>query len=106
MAQSQTRPAKSIDKVDPVWARIRKEAEDAARREPELATFLYENILHHDTLENAVIHRVSERLGNTDVSGDLIRHAYTHALDHEPTIGEALRADIVATVDPAPPTNR
>ena len=39
MAQYQTRPA--LDKVDPVWARIRREAEDVARREPELATFIY-----------------------------------------------------------------
>ena len=106
MAQSQARPAKGLDKVDPVWARIRKEAEDAARREPELATFIYENILHHDTLEAAVVHRVSERLGNTDVSGDLIRQAYTDALDDEPAIGEAFRADIVATVDRDPATNR
>ena len=49
MAQFQTRPAKALDKVDPVWARIRSEAEDVARREPEFATFIYENILHHDT---------------------------------------------------------
>ena len=83
MAQSQARPAKGIDKVDPVWARIRKEAEDAARREPEFATFLYENVLHHDTLEAAIIHRVSERLGNTDISGDLIRQGYTDALDSD-----------------------
>jgi serine O-acetyltransferase len=106
MAQSQTRPAKGLDKVDPVWARIRKEAEDAARREPELATFLYETILHHDALEAAVVHRVSERLGNADVSGDLIRQAYTDALDDEPAIGEAFRADIVATVDRDPATTR
>jgi serine O-acetyltransferase len=106
MAQSQTRPVKGIDKVDPVWARIRKEAEDAARREPEFATFLYENILHHDTLEAAVVHRVSERLGNADISGDLIRQAYTDALEDEPAIGEAFRADIVATVDRDPATNR
>ena len=66
MAQQQTRPAKSLDKVDPVWTRIRQEAEDVTRREPELATFMFENILHHDTLEAAVIHRVSERLGNAD----------------------------------------
>ena len=39
MAQYQTRPAKALDKVDPVWARIRSEAEDVARREPEVATF-------------------------------------------------------------------
>jgi serine O-acetyltransferase len=106
MAQYQTRPAKGLDKVDPVWTRIRQEAEDVTRREPELATFIYENGLHPGTLEAAVIHRVSERLGNADVSGDLIRQAFGDALDDEPTIGEAFRADIVATVDRDPATQR
>jgi serine O-acetyltransferase len=106
MAQHQTRPAKGLDKVDPVWTRIRQEAEDVTRREPELATFIYENVLHHGALEAAVIHRVSERLGNADVSGDLIRQAFGDALDDEPTIGEAFRADIVATVDRDPATQR
>jgi len=62
--------------------------------------------LHHDSLEAAVIHRVSERLGNSDVSGDLIRQAYGDALDDVPAIGEAFRADIVATVDRDPATTR
>src|SRR5512142_1214037 len=106
MAQHQTRPAKGLDKVDPVWTRIRQEAEETARREPELATFIYENILHHGSLEAAVMHRVSERLGNADISGDLIRQAYNDALEDEPTIGEAFRADIVATVDRDPATLR
>src|SRR5665647_1384889 len=106
MAQYQTKASKGLDKVDPVWTRIRQEAEDAARREPELATFLYENVLHHDSLEGAVIHRVSERLGNSDVSGDLIRQAYGDALDDQPAIGEAFRADIVATIDRDPATTR
>jgi serine O-acetyltransferase len=106
MAQFQTRPQKSLDKVDPAWTRIRGEAEEAARREPELATFLYENILHHDTLETAVIHRVSERLGNSDISGDLIRQAYGDALDDQPVLAEIFRADIVATVERDPATSR
>ena len=67
MAQQQTRPAKALDKVDPVWARIRSRSGRRQRaREPELATFIYANILHHDTLEAAVVHRVSERLGSAD----------------------------------------
>jgi len=106
MAQFQVRPAKGFDKVDPVWSRIRSEAEDAARREPELSTFIYENVLHHESLEAAVIHRVSERLGNSDVSGDLIRQAYGDALKDQPAIGEFFRADIVATVDRDPATTR
>ena len=59
MAQHQTRPAKGLDKVDPVWTRIRDEAEEIARREPELATFIFANILQHDSLEAAVVQRVA-----------------------------------------------
>jgi serine O-acetyltransferase len=106
MAQVQARPAKGLDKVDPVWSRIRSEAEDVAHREPELAAFIYENILHHDTLEGAVIHRVSQRLDHADLSADLIRQAYRDALEDEPALGEMFRADIVATVDRDPATTR
>ena len=106
MAQQQTRPAKAINKVDPVWSRIRTEAEDIVRREPELASFIFSSVLHHDTLEAAVVHRLAERLSHVDVSGELIRQAYADALDDQPQIGEAFRADIVATVDRDPATNR
>ena len=105
MAQQQVR-AGALEKVDPVWARIRREAEEIARREPELATFIYSTILHHDTLEAAVVHRVAERLDSPEVSAELIRQAYADALENEPSIGAAFRADIVATVDRDPATNR
>jgi len=106
MPHYQTRPAKALDKVDPVWARIREEAEDVARREPELATFIYENVLHHASLEAAVVHRVSQRLDHADVSAELIRQAYLDALEDAPELGDAFRADIVATVDRDPAANR
>ena len=106
MAQQQTRPARAIDKVDPVWARIRTEAEDIVRHEPELATFLYSTILHHDTLEAAVVHRLADRLDRPDISGELIRQVFADAIAHERSIGDAFRADIVATVDRDPATHR
>src|SRR6188474_1927782 len=105
MAQQQVR-AGGLEKVDPVWARIRTEAEEVVRREPELATFIYSTILHHDTLEAAVVHRVTQRLDHPDVSAELIRQAYEDALDSEPALGSAFRADIVATVDRDPAANR
>src|SRR4029077_19447961 len=52
------------------------------------------------------IHRVSERLRHSDVSGDLIRQAYSEAVSEEPSLGEIFRADIVATVDRDPATSR
>jgi serine O-acetyltransferase len=104
MAQTQTKPA--LHKVDPVWARIRREAEDVVRREPELATFIYSTILHHDTLEAAVVYRLSERLDHAALAGELIRQAYADALEDTPAIGDSFRADIVATVDRDPATHR
>ncbi len=106
MAQAQLQTANALDKVDPVWARIRAEAEEVVRREPELATFIYATILHHDTLEAAVIHRMTERLDRPEVSAELIRQAYADALESEPSIGASFRADIVATIDRDPATNR
>src|ERR1700688_4838207 len=96
MAQHQVRPA--LDTVDPVWARIRREAEDLVHREPELATFIFSTILHHDRLEAPVVHRVAQRLDHPAVSAELIRQAYEDALEGDPSIGAALPGDIVATV--------
>jgi len=106
MAQKQSRPTQAVEKLDPVWARIRDEAEAIVRSEPEIGTFIYSSVLHHDTLETAVVHRVAQRLDHADVSAELIRQAYTDALEAEPRIGEAFRADIVAVFDRDPATDR
>ncbi len=104
MAQYQMKPA--LDTVDPVWVRIRREAEEVVRREPEFATFIYSTILHHDALEAAIIYRLAERLDHPAISGELIRQAYGDALKDTPSLGEAFRADLVATVDRDPATHR
>lgn len=104
MAQHQVRPA--LDKVDPVWARVRHEAEEVVKREPEFATFIYSTVLHHDTLEAAITHRIAERLDHAAVSGQLIRQAYSDALEDVPSLGEIFRADLMATADRDPATHR
>ena len=106
MAQHHSRPAEAIQKLDPVWAKIRSEAEEIVRREPEIGTFIYSSILHHDTLEAAVIHRVAERLDHADMAAELIRAAYVDALEDQPQLGEIFRADMVATYDRDPATDR
>ena len=106
MAQQQLKSVHQLDKVDPVWTRIRNEAEEVVRREPELASFIYSSILHHDRFELAVVHRIAERLDHPDVSGELIRQAYADALEDDPTIGDAFRADIAATIDRDPAAHR
>ncbi|MSQ71977.1 MAG: serine O-acetyltransferase, partial [Betaproteobacteria bacterium] len=90
----------------PVWKRIRTEAEDIARREPELAGFIQTAVLGHETLDAAIIHRIGDRLDHGDVPGELIRLAYAKALEDEPELGAIFRADIVATFDRDPATDR
>jgi serine O-acetyltransferase len=106
MAQHQTRLKSGLETVDPVWRRIRHEAEEVVRREPELASFIYSALLHHDTLESAVVHRLATRLDHPDVSSELIRQAYMGALEDDPTIGQIFRADITATIDRDPAADR
>ncbi len=92
--------------VDPVWQHIRSEAEDILRREPELASFIYSTVLHHDRLEAAVVQRIADRLDHSSLSGDLIRQAYSDALRDDPDLGNAFRADLVAVFDRDPATAR
>ena len=92
--------------LDPIWDRVRQEAEDIVRREPELASFIYSTVLHHERLEDSVVHRISERLDHSALSGDLIRQAFDEALRDDPDIGNAFRADLVAVYDRDPATSR
>lgn len=88
--------------ADPLFARMRLEAEAMMRHEPELSGFALANILHHDTLEQAVVHRLAARLNHAQLPGETIAHAYFEALAREPSLGEAFRADILAVLERDP----
>ena len=92
--------------VDPVWTRIREEAETAIRQEPSLGGLILTSLLNHETLEAAVVHRVASRLGHASVPSDLIEQTFLEALQAEPAIGDAFRADIAAVVDRDPAVTR
>lgn len=95
-----------LEACDPVWMRVRAEAEEIAGSDPTLGGFIYANILNHERLEEAVIHRLAQRLGHEDVSAELMRQAFEDALEAEPAIGDAVRADIVAVQDRDPACER
>jgi serine O-acetyltransferase len=92
--------------VDPVWTRLRQEAETVIGQEPSLASFVLSTILHHSSLEAVIVHRVGARLGHPALPSDLITHTFCDALEADPSIGEAFRADIVAVADRDPACTR
>nr|WP_319513340.1 serine O-acetyltransferase [uncultured Cohaesibacter sp.] len=92
--------------IDPVWERVRAEAESIVRAEPALSSFIYATILSHKRLENAVIHRIVDRLHNPAMDSEAIRQAYRDACASDPYIPEAMRADIRAVADRDPACER
>jgi serine O-acetyltransferase len=95
-----------VEKLDPVWDRIRSEAEEAARNDPSLGGFLFAAVLNHHSFESALCHRLTQRLSNADLSTGLVLQAFEDALEAEPDIGAAARADIVAIYDRDPACHR
>ncbi len=95
-----------LQPVDPIWTSVRDEAREAAERDPLLAAFMYSSVLNHDSLEEAVIHRISERLDHADVGADMIRHAFKLMLHDQPEWSGTIRVDIQAYYDRDPACDR
>jgi serine O-acetyltransferase len=88
--------------VDPVWARIREAAQQAASSEPVLAGTLHAAVLSQSRFENALSYHLARLAGTTEVPAALIRQIFDEALNDDPAIGYAARADIVAVADRDP----
>ena len=101
-----TSKIKSVERIDPVWDRIRREAEEITHAEPGLGGFVYSAVLAHDTFEEALAHRLAQRLGNADLSSETVVKAFHDAIAAEPEIGFAARADMIATFDRDPACKR
>ena len=92
--------------IDPIWQRVRAEAEQVVRAEPVLSSFIYSTILSHKHIENAVIHRLVDRLHNPAMDSEAVRQAYREAYASDASIAEAMRADIIAVAERDPACDR
>jgi serine O-acetyltransferase len=104
--QSPSASTEAGTRQDPVWTEICADAGAIVAAEPELASFVYANVLNHRTLEEAVAHRIATRLEHYDVPGDLIRHSFAEVLAAEPELSDIFRADIAAVYERDPACTR
>lgn len=84
------------DAADLVWRALTAEAQAAAAREPVLARLINEGILHQPSLEAALAHRISRKLGHHAISEPYLHELFIDVLDAHPQIGEQARRDIIA----------
>jgi serine O-acetyltransferase len=95
-----------LKSVDPIWFEVQSAAEAIVKAEPAMASFVFATVLNHDRLEDAIVHRIAERLESSVVSAEIIRRAFEAALIAEPALGEAMRADLAAVYDRDPACDR
>jgi serine O-acetyltransferase len=96
----------TVIEFDPLLARLRLEAEEVLRREPELGGFLYPAIMAQETVAGVVAHRVAQRLDRPEAPYAAIRQAFDACLAREPALIDAFRADLLAVVERDPACTR
>ncbi len=92
--------------LDPVWRQIRREAREIIASDPSLGGFIYAAVLNHQRFGQAIGHRLAMTLANHDINAELIIQAYSDALEKDPEIGQAARADILAVYERDPACER
>lgn len=100
------RPNPKLAELDPVWQRIREEAEIVVKAEPLLGGLVHSSILHHPTLERALAYRVALKLSSGEMSEQILREIGEEAYATEPGLAEAARSDIMATYERDPACHR
>ena len=106
MTSTKQRAQSRVQSIDPIWADIRREAEDVIRSEPALGGFVFATVLSHSHLEEAVCHRLAQRLNHSDVDAGLIGQMFSQVLNDNPGLGQAFRADLAAVHERDPACSR
>jgi serine O-acetyltransferase len=101
-----TLAAEALQSVDPIWSEVLRDAAAIMRAEPTMASFVHATILNHDRLEDAIVHRIAERLDNHVISAEVIRCAFKDALADDPGVAEGMRVDLAAVYDRDPACSR
>jgi len=89
-----------------LWEHLRSEAQEALGRDPSLTQLALASVLNRRSFDEAVIHRVAARLGADAMSFDIIVDAFARAIEAEPQLGEAFRADVSAFLERDPACQR
>jgi serine O-acetyltransferase len=98
-------PRAQVADFDPVWSRIRQEAEAAIVSEPLMGGLIHSSVLHHPSFERALAYRIALKLTSGEMSGQILREIVDGVLAEEADIARAARADIAATFDRDPATH-
>ncbi|MEO0912452.1 MAG: serine O-acetyltransferase, partial [Pseudomonadota bacterium] len=63
----------NLQSVDPLWSRIRTEAEEVTHNEPLMAAMVHSGILYHTSLASVLSFRLAQKLASGEMSELILR---------------------------------
>lgn len=88
--------------TDPLFERLRGEAEAILRREPAMSHLLLTTVLSQDSLAHAVVQRVVARLDHPDLPATVLREVFLDVVNSDAGLRDAMALDIMAVADRDP----
>lgn len=89
-----------------VWQEIRAEARVASQDEPVLASFYHASILNHASFAAAISFHLANKLDSQVLPAMMLREVFAEAMNADPGIEQAMRADIRAHRERDPACNK
>lgn len=87
---------------DATWQKIREEAAVMVAEEPMLASFFHSTILNHQSLHSALSFQLANKLASAVMPAIALREIIETAFNSDPSILDAVAADICAVKDRDP----
>jgi serine O-acetyltransferase len=97
---------KSFGSVDPVWQKVKEEAEQAVGADKVIAGLIYNSILNHQSLEDSVSYHLSQRLDHSDVDASVLNRTFNEIFNDDDEFRRTLRIDMAAVFERDPACNR
>lgn len=101
-----TQEALNITELDPVWSRIRQDADEMIEKEPIMGGLVHSGVLHHSSLENALSYRMALKMSSDEMPTQILRELIDEAFADDAALGEAARADLMAVFERDPACHR
>lgn len=95
-----------VVQLDPVWVKLREEAQAIIDNDPAMGSFVFGNVLNQKTLEDAIVHRICERLHTPEFPAGMIRDVFNEMRSDWPEWSEIVRVDVAAVYDRDPACTR
>lgn len=94
--------------IDTIWQAMRGEAEQLAQDEPALRDFVSDTILEQDSLADAIIYRIAQRLRHADLNRDIIVKTFSDVVNsnRNDEVLHLIASDMQAVLDRDPACQR